>query len=81
MRATLHLMTAEDCLLLRPALQPALTRSMNSIAGKRLEGLDVDRLVGLRESSSRKSRTPSPTCDPCYLSSNRTGTNQPSHTR
>jgi len=47
MRATLHLMTAEDYLLLRPALQPALTRSMNSIAGKRLDGLDVDRLVGV----------------------------------
>jgi hypothetical protein len=46
MRATLHLMTAEDYLLLRPALQPALTRSMNSIAGKRLEELDLDRLVG-----------------------------------
>jgi Winged helix DNA-binding domain len=46
MRATLQLMSAEDYLLLRPALQPALTRSMRSIAGKRLEGLDVDRLVG-----------------------------------
>jgi hypothetical protein len=46
MRATLHLMTAEDYLLLRPALQPALTRSMNSIARKRLEGVDLDRLVG-----------------------------------
>jgi len=46
MRATLHLMTAEDYLLLRPALQPALTRSMGSIAGKRLDGLDIDRLVG-----------------------------------
>jgi hypothetical protein len=45
MRSTLHLMTAEDYLLLRPALQPALTRSVNSIAGKRVEGLDVDRLV------------------------------------
>ena len=45
MRATLHLMTADDYLLLRPALQPALTRSMNSIAGKRLEGLDLDQLV------------------------------------
>ncbi|CAA9462894.1 MAG: hypothetical protein AVDCRST_MAG58-2963 [uncultured Rubrobacteraceae bacterium] len=47
MRATLHLMTAVDYLQLRSALQPALTRSMNSIAGKRLEGLDVGRLVGV----------------------------------
>jgi hypothetical protein len=46
MRATLHLMTAEDYLLLRPALQPALTRSMKTTTGKRVEGLDVDRLVG-----------------------------------
>jgi hypothetical protein len=46
MRATLQLMTADDYLLLRPALQPALTRSMRSIAGKRLKGLDLDRPVG-----------------------------------
>ena len=46
MHATLHLMTAEDYLRLRPALQPALTRSMISITGMRAEGLDVDRLVG-----------------------------------
>jgi len=46
MRATLQLMTEDDYLLLRPALQPALTRSMRSIAGKRLEGLDLDRLIG-----------------------------------
>ena len=45
MRATLHLMTAADYLLLRPALQPALTRSLQSIAGRRMEGLDVDELV------------------------------------
>ncbi len=45
MRATLHLTTAEDYLLLRPAIQPALDRSLRSIAGKRLEGLDLDRLV------------------------------------
>jgi hypothetical protein len=45
MRATLQLMTADDYLLLRSALQPALTRSMRSIAGKRLDGLDLDRLV------------------------------------
>jgi hypothetical protein len=46
MRATLQLMSAEDYSLLRPALQPALSRSMRSIAGKRLDGLDLDRLIG-----------------------------------
>jgi len=45
MRATLHLTTAEDYLLLRPAIQGALDRSLRSIAGKRLQGLDLDRLV------------------------------------
>ena len=45
MRATLHLMTAEDYLLLRPAIQAALDRSLRSIAGKRLQGLDLDRLL------------------------------------
>ena len=45
MRATLHLTTAEDYLLLRPAIQAALDRSLRSIAGKRLEGLDLERLV------------------------------------
>jgi len=47
MRATLQLMSAEDYLLLRPALQPALSRSMRSIAGKRLDGVDIDWLVGV----------------------------------
>lgn len=46
MRATLHLMTADDYLLLRPALQPALTRSMKTTTGRRVAGLDVERLVG-----------------------------------
>lgn len=45
MRSTLHLMTAKDYLLLRPALQPALTRALDSFFGKRAKGLDVDRLV------------------------------------
>ena len=45
MRVTLHLTAAEDYLLLRPAIQPALDRSMRSIAGKRLEVLDLERLV------------------------------------
>ncbi len=45
MRATLHLRTAGDYLLLRSALQPVLIRSLRSIAGRRLENLDLDRLV------------------------------------
>jgi hypothetical protein len=58
MRATLQLMSAEDYLLLRPALQPALTRSMRSITGKRLDGVDVDRLVGAaREFFEEEPRT------------------------
>ena len=57
MRATLHLMTAADYLLLRPALQPALTRSLQSIAGRRMEGLDVDELVAtVREFFGREPR-------------------------
>lgn len=45
MRATLHLMTADDYLWLRPALQPALTRAMQGFVGKRVRGLDVERVV------------------------------------
>jgi hypothetical protein len=44
-RSTLHLMTAADYRLLRPALQPALTRALGSFFGKRARDLDVDRLV------------------------------------
>lgn len=45
MRSTLHLVTAEDYLLLRPALQSALTRALRAFFGQRAQGLDVDRLV------------------------------------
>ncbi len=57
MRATLHLTTAEDYLLLRPAIQPALDRSLRSIAGKRLEGLDLDRLVSAAREMVEEPRT------------------------
>ena len=47
MRHTLHLMSARDYLRLRPAVQPALARNFSSVAGKRTQGLDIDRLVAV----------------------------------
>ncbi|MEV4612518.1 winged helix DNA-binding domain-containing protein [Kitasatospora sp. NPDC049258] len=44
-RATIHLVTAEDCLLLRPLLQPVLDRALAANWGKRLPGVDLDRLA------------------------------------
>jgi Winged helix DNA-binding domain len=45
MRHTLHLIGARDYLKLRPAVQPALTRALQGIAGRRIAGVDVERLV------------------------------------
>lgn len=44
MRATIHLVTARDCLALRPILQPALERDVypnSTYGGHRLAGLDM----------------------------------------
>lgn len=45
MRSTIHLVTADDYLLFRPALQPALDRALTAFFGKRAKGLDADRIV------------------------------------
>jgi hypothetical protein len=47
MRATLHLVTARDCLSLRPVLQAAADRTfkVGSPFGRALEGLDLDQVV------------------------------------
>jgi hypothetical protein len=47
MRTTLHLVTARDCLALRPLMQPVLERGLwtGSPFGKRIRGVDVDALV------------------------------------
>jgi hypothetical protein len=45
MRSTLHLMTAQDYALLRPVLQPALTRAMHAFFGASAKSIDVERIV------------------------------------
>ena len=40
MRSTIHLVTAEDFLTLRPSLQPVIERGVRGQFGRRLEGLD-----------------------------------------
>jgi hypothetical protein len=42
MRGTLHLVTADDCLALRPVLQSALDRQLAGAFGRKLGGLDLD---------------------------------------
>jgi hypothetical protein len=45
MRSTIHLVTAEDCLALRPLVQPVIERSMSGNFGRRLVGLDPVELI------------------------------------
>jgi Winged helix DNA-binding domain len=42
MRGTIHLVTAEDCLALRPLIQPHFDRVFRTGYGRRLTGLDLD---------------------------------------
>jgi len=45
MRSTIHLVTARDCMALRPLLQPVLERSLHGSFGRSLRGLDTAALA------------------------------------
>lgn len=47
MRWTLHLVTARDCLTLRPVLQPVMERRMRACFGRHLGDIELARLVDL----------------------------------
>jgi len=47
MRWTLHVVTARDCLALRPVLQPVMQRRMQACFGRHLGGVDLARLAEL----------------------------------
>jgi hypothetical protein len=49
MRSTLHLVSADDALTLRPLLQAALQRALKSSRGRQLEGLDFATLARTAE--------------------------------
>ncbi|MGX7677816.1 winged helix DNA-binding domain-containing protein [Jatrophihabitans sp. DSM 45814] len=59
MRSTIFLVTAQDCLRLRPVMQAASERTVLSNAGKRTQGIDLDRLLERAdELFAEKPRTP-----------------------
>ncbi|GGD96097.1 winged helix DNA-binding domain-containing protein [Paenibacillus nasutitermitis] len=45
MRSTIHLVTARDCLTLRPVIQPFMDKALKGNHGKLLTGVDSDELV------------------------------------
>ncbi|GLX07612.1 winged helix DNA-binding domain-containing protein [Microbispora sp. NBRC 16548] len=45
MRGTIHLVSADDCLALRPVMQPLLERWLRTSYGRRLDGVDLGELA------------------------------------
>ncbi|MFF1451677.1 winged helix DNA-binding domain-containing protein [Streptomyces sp. NPDC058274] len=58
MRGTVHLVTARDCLRIRPWLQPFMERSLGTTFGKELNGVDLAELaVASRDLIEEEPRT------------------------
>jgi hypothetical protein len=47
MRWTMHVVTAGDCLALRPLVQPVMERRMRALFGRHLTGVDLERLAAI----------------------------------
>ncbi|MEU3557261.1 winged helix DNA-binding domain-containing protein [Streptomyces fragilis] len=47
MRGTIHLVTADDCVALRPVLAGALRQGLKGTFGRKLEGLDLEKVAAL----------------------------------
>jgi hypothetical protein len=45
MRGTIHLVTADDCVALRPVLRAALRQGLKGTFGRKLEGLDIEKVA------------------------------------
>ena len=45
MRSTIHLVTGDDCLALRPVMQTVLDRSLKGTFGRRLQGVEIDQVA------------------------------------
>ena len=45
MRGTIHLVSARDCLTLRPLIQPVMDRALTNVFGKQLAGIDSEALA------------------------------------
>ena len=54
MRGTIHLVTAQDCLALRPVLRGALEQGLKGTFGRKLEGLDPAEVAALGRESVEK---------------------------
>src|SRR5215471_16058347 len=56
MRGTIHLVSARDCLMLRPLVQPALDRGLGPLLSRQLAGVDTAALAAAPPGGARPGR-------------------------